>query len=109
MLAIVISSCIILIVFTNMDIFPYNPSVDNPYSPISCYPTDEEITKRCLSVFNCSESNDNCVEEDDHIDICSNPDDIMIRESDGCMVFTRDNSTYCGKYSFSIDTNYECK
>jgi hypothetical protein len=92
----------------------HNDGTTNTYSKISCYPSDESKINRCLASYNClsDESNANCIEKDQNYlvsDICSDASEIIVRESDGCFILPKVGTTVCGKYSFSVDTEYECK
>lgn len=72
---------------------------------MECVPTDYEKTRKCLANYHCDVDenptlNEECIEVDQGISVremCSNPDNIIIQKSNGCMVLPLVNSKSCGQ------------
>ena len=72
---------------------------------IECVPTDYEKTRKCLANYHCNvdekpKLNEECIETYNGISIremCSNPDNIIIQKSNGCMVLPLVDSKSCGQ------------
>lgn len=91
-----------------------NLNIDVPVStepetkPVLCEPTDYEKTRKCLDYYHCSVDanaslNNECIETDKGISVremCSNPDNVIIQKSNGCMILPMVDVKVCGsKYS----------
>ncbi|QMU55192.1 MAG: hypothetical protein GKS07_10045 [Nitrosopumilus sp.] len=71
---------------------------------MQCIPTDYEKTKKCLASYHCDvddnpELNKECIETDHGISVremCSDPDNIIIQKTNGCMVLPLVGSKSCG-------------
>lgn len=113
-LLLVIILAVLAIVLTYAFTIDYsvNTIVENPYSPITCEPSDQDKIDRCLDSYHCLDNDPECIEEDRGIqvtDICSNPDKITIDTETGCLLLEELGTTICGDYSFSVNTDYTCK
>jgi len=79
-----------------------------------CIPTDYEKTRKCLAIYHCSIDenpalNEECIEIDKDISVremCSNPDNVIIQKTNGCMVLPLVGSKHCGSnFACEFDEN----
>jgi len=80
------------------------PKVKPETANMQCTPTDYEKTRKCLANYHCNvddnpELNKECIEFDNDISVremCSNPDNIIIQKTNGCMILPLVGSKSCG-------------